>query len=337
VATPQGGHARRLILDGFRGAGAEPAGTDGYFQAIPVSRGVNVMTLVPGRGPQATRTILVAAHYDHLGQGFGQTYWGADDNAAGVAVLLDLANRLMDRRAELRRSVLLCAFDAEEPPFFLSAGMGSMYFVARPTVPLERIDMMICLDLIGHALGPPGLPSEIRDSIFCAGAEQSTGTGPMVDAVASGRRGLHVRRLDSHIVPPLSDHYAFERAMIPSLFFTCGRGEWYHTPADTPETLDYDTIAAVGDFLLDLVVELSRRPGSEVELLAGARDDHATVDTLVRMVESLPETLPLVEAARESLQGLSRRIAADGPLSDEDLNLLRAIAMGLEAGLGRLE
>src|SRR5262249_24604430 len=171
--TAQGAAARRLIHDRFREADTQAAGIDGFYQEVRASRGVNIIARVPGRGPQASRAVLVGAHYDHLGQAFGEVYWGADDNAAGVAVLLALADGLMTRRGELQRSVVLCAFDAEEPPFFLMPGMGSAHFVAHPTVALERIDMMICLDVIGHALGPPGISDDVRESVFCVGAERS--------------------------------------------------------------------------------------------------------------------------------------------------------------------
>ena len=76
--------------------------------------------------PDLDRWVLVAAHYDHLGRAGGHTYRGADDNAAAVAILVDVANSIARTRPQ-GRGILFAAFDAEEPPYFLSDSMGSEY------------------------------------------------------------------------------------------------------------------------------------------------------------------------------------------------------------------
>jgi hypothetical protein len=269
-----------------------------------------------------------------LGESGGLIYWGADDNGAGVAVLLDLARRLVARRDELRRGVLFCAFDGEEPPFFLGPGMGSVRFVEQPTVPLERIDMMICLDVIGHALGPVGTPEEIRRSIFCVGAERSAGTAPIVDQLAAEARGVRVRRLDSHVVPPLSDHFAFERAGIPFLFFTCGRDEHYHMPTDTPDKLDYEKLTATSEFLADLVVALSQRPEAPVRFQPEGREDAVTLETLRQPLAGLPQASVRLEEMSTWLEGLSREVSAGRLLSRHEQVLVSGMVSELEANLG---
>jgi Zn-dependent M28 family amino/carboxypeptidase len=276
----------------------------------------------------------VGAHYDHLGQSGGQIYWGADDNGSGVAVLLDLARRLVGRGSEVRRGVLLCAFDGEEPPFFLGPGMGSVHFVQYPTVPLERIDMMICLDIIGHALGSDETPEEIRRSILCVGAERSAGTGPLLDRVAAEARGVRVRRLDSHVVPPLSDHFAFERAGIPFLFFTCGRNEHYHMPTDIPEKLDYGKLRATSEFLADLVVVLSQRPDAPVRFLPKGREDAVTLKTLNQLIVGLPQASVRFREKSRWLQRLSREVIGGRLLSRDEQVLVGGMVLELEANLG---
>ncbi|HEY0137190.1 MAG TPA: M28 family peptidase, partial [Nannocystis sp.] len=137
--TPEGIAAREVVVRAMTSAGVAPGGTDGYLQTVPRC-GANVLGELPGAGPLADRTVVVAAHYDHLGKaGGGQAYWGADDNAAAVAILVETGRVLASRGAGGRR-VVLAAYDGEEPPHFMQGTMGSMYHVAHPTAPLASID-----------------------------------------------------------------------------------------------------------------------------------------------------------------------------------------------------
>src|SRR5688572_1665126 len=149
--TPGGLAARRIVMDAFREAGLAPV-----EQKIQV--GANVLASVPGT---TDRWVLVAAHYDHLGKHGRDIYRGADDNAAAVAILVEVGRALA--REKLKRGVIFAAFDAEEPPHYLQETMGSQEWARRPTVPLDRLDLMICMDLVGHALGPTGTPEDVRD------------------------------------------------------------------------------------------------------------------------------------------------------------------------------
>lgn len=144
----------------------------------------------------------LGAHYDHLGEGHAGIYRGADDNAAAVAILVEVA-RSLGRRSG-KRGVLFAAFDAEEPPIFRSPTMGSQHFVDHPPLPLESVDMMVCMDLVGHALGPEGTPPAVRNTVFAVGAERSSGTAAHVEALAHAVPGLVVRRVDAEAIPPLS-------------------------------------------------------------------------------------------------------------------------------------
>src|SRR5262249_41004397 len=146
-------------------------GLDPLVQTVPGCQGANVLATFPGR---SDRWVLVAAHYDHLGTQEGLVYRGADDNAAAVAILVDVANAIARSRPE-GRGVLFAACDAEEPPYFLSEAMGSVQFASQPIVPLDSIDLMICMDLVGHSLGPEGLPADVRDTVFALGSERSAG------------------------------------------------------------------------------------------------------------------------------------------------------------------
>lgn len=329
--TPGGLLARAHVETAFTELGLVAAGPDGYQQAIPEIGGANLLGVIPGTGPHADRYVAVNAHYDHLGIHFGEVFPGADDNASGVAVLLDVAGQLVEQGG-LDRSVLIMAVDAEEPLHFLTENMGSIYFVDHPTVPLEQIDVMVNLDLVGHPLGPPELPDEVRNTVLVMGAEKSPGLGALIDRIGRDASGLFLRRLDADVIPPMSDHYAFQRVGIPFLFFNIGRDRHYHTPQDTAEKLDYPKMVALADSLAALIRELAARD-DKYSFEPEAVDDTATLSTLVelgRHAGPLHHNSTQVMALVGKLQ---QRLEAGAPLSSGDRGALRATILALEEAL----
>ena len=324
--SPEGRAARARIVEEFTAIGAAPGGEDGYLQPVPRC-GANVLAEIPGSGPLADRTIVLAAHYDHLGKlRGGQAYWGADDNAAAVAILVEVGRKLV-ADAQPGRRVVLAAYDGEEQPHFMHGTMGSMYHVAHPTAPLENIDMMVCMDLCGHAIGPAGLPASVRDSLFVLGAELSDGTAALVDAAARPN-GVVPRRIDLDLLPPLSDYYAFREAGVPVLFLTCGRWEHYHQITDTPDRLDYRKIVATVDYLADLARRLRERPGP-VRLQSSARDDASTIASLRALAAALA---PFAPPAAEAMRQLGA-LAAAVPLTPARRQQLSTMVHALEHAL----
>jgi len=128
TGTEGGRRARGLVVGAFREAGLDPD-----EQAIPRCNGTNVLARIPG---DVDRWVLVAAHYDHLGTLLGEVYRGADDNAAAVAILVELAHSLAVR-PPTGRGVILAAFDAEEPPHFLTSleSLGALAEALAPASP----------------------------------------------------------------------------------------------------------------------------------------------------------------------------------------------------------
>jgi hypothetical protein len=326
TGSPEGERARRWIASQFEALGLS-AFSDDFVQTVPAVHGGNVLGFIPG---ESEGTILVAAHFDHLGKASGgDAYWGADDNAAGVGILLDVARRLRGRR--LPKRVLFAAFDAEEPPHFLSANMGSQHFVRNPPIPISSIDMMICMDLMGHALGDEDLPDGVRRSVFALGAEKTTGAGGIVDAVSAAAGGVRVRRMGSDVIPPLSDYYAFAEERVPYLFLTAGRWKHYHTVTDTPEKLDYRKMIASADFLSSLVVELSHRERGLFD--PGARDDRKSLRTLREMGELLRTHVPAVSAVEPILESLEKEVDRHGALRSTEQQTLASLVGTLESFL----
>jgi Zn-dependent M28 family amino/carboxypeptidase len=328
--TPGGLLARAYVEAAFEELGIIPAGENGYRQPIPDIGGANLLGTIPGQGPNADRYVLFNAHYDHIGVQFGEIHPGADDNASGVAVLLDVARNLVEAGG-LDRSVLIVSFDAEEPPYFYTPKMGSIHFVANPTVPLEQVDMMICLDLIGHPFGPPELPQDVRNSMLIMGAEKSPGVGEIVDRAGDEISGIVPRRLDADIIPPLSDHYAFQQAHVPFLFFNVGRDRHYHTPQDTPEKLDYDKMVGLADYLIVLIRDLAAKDTFTYD--ACAVDDEATLTTLVELGRHAGPLARKPKQVMALVDKLEQRRDAGEPLSRSDRGSLQATILALEEAL----
>ena len=324
AGSPGGVRARGLVTQWLAEAGLEPE-----VQAIPRVGGANLLARVPG---SVDRWVLVAAHYDHVGVLGGQIYRGADDNAAAVAILLEVAAAL-HAHPPRGRGVLIAAFDAEEPPNFLSSTMGSQHFADHPTVPLETIDLMVCMDLVGHALGDRRLPAAVRDTVFALGAERSRGPAAHVDALATVADGVGVRRVDAETIPPLSDYHAFWERSVPFLFLSNGRSRHYHTPGDTPETLDFAKMAATARWLERFVRETCERPEPRIEW-TGARDDASTARTLADIARALESVSPDAAAARAKAEAVLARCGPDGRLAERHRGELARLTMLMEQGLG---
>jgi hypothetical protein len=324
AGTPGGRAARALVVEALRAAGLDPS-----EQLVPGCDGANVLATLPGN---TNRWVVVAAHYDHLGTQDGAVYPGADDNAAAVAILVDVARALAHSRPS-GRGILFAAFDAEEPPHFLTPAMGSNHFVAQPTVPLDAIDLMVCMDLVGHALGPEGLPAEVRNTVFALGSERSTGTSARVAALERATAGVIVRRTDAEIIPPLSDYAAFWQREIPFLFLTNARSRIYHTPDDVPAQLDYPKMSATARWLEGLVREVCVDPVRKVEFCAGVRDDASTLHTIIALASSLAEIAPQAVIGRTLAENLLAQCDENGRLPDSRQPDVQALVGLLESGL----
>ncbi|MSP59884.1 MAG: M28 family peptidase [Myxococcales bacterium] len=335
AGSVEGREARAQIITVLADAGVTPAGEGaGWEQAIPIHGGANVIGRVAAKGAADARAILVGAHYDHLGwiRPGAEAWWGADDNAAAVAILVEVARALAAAPPEGgpgTRQVLICAFDGEEAPHFLTEGMGSEHFARHPLVPLDRIDLMIALDLCGHALGSSETPAVVRDSLLVLGGETSEGTAALIDGLAP-EPGLFPRRSGINLLPPLSDYHPFREREVPFLFLTGGRWRHYHEPTDTPDRLDYPRMAATARWLERLVRAAAARPG-ETRFLPDGSDDSATVRTLRALVA------PLVGHWRHAGITLARIDAlaaqANRPLSMLQFTELRTLAAIVESAL----
>jgi hypothetical protein len=219
--------------------------------------------------PGATRpeeVVVVGAHYDSV---LGSP--GANDNASGVAALLEIARLLRNR--PLGRTVRLVAFVNEEPPFYHSREMGSMRYAERARARGERVTAMLSLETIGYYTDAPGsqhypwpLGLFYPDTGDFIGFVGNLGSRALVRrALASFRR--HASFPSEGVAAPgwlvgvgWSDHWSFWQAGYPAIMVTdtaLFRYDDYHSPRDTPERLDYDRTARVVTGLARVVEDLA--------------------------------------------------------------------------------
>lgn len=221
-------------------------------------------------GPDTPERIVVGAHYDSCGD-----TPGADDNASGVAGLIELAHLLGD--TDLNRRVELVAYTLEEPPFFRTQHMGSAQHARRAANEGIDIKAMLCLEMIGYFSDVPNsqhFPSFALKALYpdtgnflaIIGTGGDGGLTKKVKIAARGATELPVHSLSASKNYPMidfSDHlnywnYGFNAVMLTDTAFM--RNTRYHTDDDTPDTLDYDRMADVVVGTHAAVVALANGP-----------------------------------------------------------------------------
>jgi hypothetical protein len=233
--------AAAYLIDEFRRLKLEPLFGGQFVQEIPGTEpariaGRNVGAMLRGSDPALRdEWVIASAHYDHLGVCDGKLYPGADDNASGVAMMLEVARVLVAADPPPRRSVMFIGFDLEEKGLF-----GSRYLVAHPPVPLRQVVLFITADMIGRSL--LGLGDR---RVFVLGTEHAPGLRPWIDRAARGQP-LQIGLLGSDVlILNRSDYGPFRSRQIPYLFFSTGENPRYHSPEDGPQTLDYPKLTAI--------------------------------------------------------------------------------------------
>ena len=213
----------------------------------------NVIGFIEGSDPILNKEyIIIGAHYDHLGYGGHmsgslnpdsmQIHNGADDNASGIAGILELSHKLMTNKKLLGRSIIAICFDAEEKGL-----LGSKFYTQTPTKDLEQTAIMINMDMIGRLNEKP---------ITVGGVGSAKTLSETIEVVQKN----HTLKIDKNISGMdfgRSDHASFYREDIPVLFFFTGAHQDYHKPSDDWDKIDYQGEKEVLNFVYDLIVQLS--------------------------------------------------------------------------------
>jgi hypothetical protein len=335
--------AARYIEDHFRALKLPPAFGDSYTQVIPslldgddgarpsLGLGRNVGAMLPGSDPQLKdEWVVLSAHYDHLGRKADGYFPGADDNASGVAMLLEVAERFALQRHRPRRTILFVAFDQEE------AGLlGSTHFATRPPLPFKNLKAFLTADMIGRSMA-----NLMDEYVYVLGSESSPGLLKLVRDNPPAE-GLTAGRLGADVVGTRSDYGAFRDRRVPFLFFCTGMHPDYHRPTDTPDKLDYEKLRKVSLWIHSLTEKLAdadAAPAWAAQPPPPDPDEVKTILALVVRVLDNPEKFPLSETQTRLANGVRTRLsamAARGTVTpDERSGLLAAARLLMASGFG---
>jgi len=258
--------AAKYIAKQFKQAGLQPKGDNGtWYHQFSFKKSSDPHGNVAADAPQiqsrnvvayldngAPYTIVIGAHYDHLGLGHdrnsleansaGKIHNGADDNASGVSGVLELARYFAKNGVKEQHNFLFLCFSGEELGL-----MGSKKFTETPGIDLSKVNFMINMDMIGR------LNDEKR--IMVGGV----GTAPeFVPLINSMKSGLTVKQDSAGIGP--SDHTSFYLKNIPVLFFFTGQHSDYHKPTDDIEKVNINGVKEVLDYAARMIESLDKKP-----------------------------------------------------------------------------
>jgi hypothetical protein len=228
----------------------------------------NVVMVLPGEDEKLKEEYLIfGAHFDHLGMG-GQgsssravdtvgVHHGADDNASGVALLIEMAGRFAGTKGSHKRSLVFVAFTGEEVGMF-----GSKHFTENPVIDLSKVNAMINFDMVGRL-------RETRE--FSLGGVGTADSLKERAAAVADTNLLKLTFTEEGSGP--SDHASFYSKNIPVLYFTTGAHEDYHTPADSWDKINYNGIVDEGDLVFKMTSGLANEPARLKFKEAGPKDD----------------------------------------------------------------
>ncbi|MBR1950645.1 MAG: TonB family protein [Bacteroidales bacterium] len=213
----------------------------------------NVIGIVEGYDPKLRNEyVVVGAHYDHLGTSVlkrdgkevEQIYYGADDNASGVATLIEVARQVASQHFMFRRSVIFALFGAEELGM-----MGSWYFLNRSFRHTDDIVAMINLDMVGRS----GRDNTMQVYTADANVEMME----IINWLSGRALSIAPKYTPTDYFP--SDHRNFYQKGIPVALFTSGTHRDYHTVRDTPDKLDYSQMEKLVEYVYSMAEVLANR------------------------------------------------------------------------------
>ncbi len=211
----------------------------------------NLIATIPGRDPKLKAEVIVlGAHMDHLGRGErhslggesakGQFHAGADDNASGTALLMELALQL--KSAKPKRTILLAHFSGEEEGL-----LGSAHWIKHPTVPIQSVKAMLNFDMVGRM--DPKKPNLLLGGL---GAPKAA----LEHAKSLAPAGLSIGG-DLGAAAGASDHLSFALAKIPTFFFFTGLHSDYHKPSDTADKINSAGMVMVANYARSVTLDLA--------------------------------------------------------------------------------
>ena len=245
----------------------------------------NVIGVLEGEGPLADETVIVGAHYDHLGMGGSGTFapWtvaihnGADDNASGTAALIEVARRITSSGVKPKRRIVFMAFTGEERGL-----LGSAYYVKSPRWPLDKTVAMLNMDMVGRLN---------ENKLIVQGVDTAKEFDAIIDGLNKNYNFV-ITKKPGGFGP--SDHASFYPHQIPVMHMFTGTHSDYHRPSDDWEKVNVEGMRRIADMVADVTLAIadaearptyvaSKRP--EVAASGGSRPYLGTIPDFASPIE----------------------------------------------------
>lgn len=248
--------AREYIIKRIAELGLKPCG-DNYVHEFKVNTlkqanvGKNILACQYTKENPAAKYLVVSAHYDHVGVNNNKIYFGADDNASGVAGVLAVAQNMKDTTT--KHHIVYAFFDGEERGL-----LGAHAFVKQDMIPRKDIAANLNFDMIARG---------DKNELFISGAHHNPAFKSILDNVNNNKAANSIQVLFDHDRPeqgsndwtPQSDHYAFFKVGIPHLYFGVEDHADYHKPTDTFEKINPQFFDACIEFLKQAVKRVDQQ------------------------------------------------------------------------------
>ena len=255
AGSPDAHRAANYITRQWRAMGLKPLWNNDYrmpFELSGKSEYNNLIAIIEGNDPVLKNEfIVIGGHYDHLGVRKGKIYNGADDNASGTACVTEVARQLLARQGELKRSVIICAFDAEE------MGLHGSTALAKKMEELNllgRVKLMMSVDMVGWLKQSGSLTLEGTGTLL--NSDQLTDTKSLGIPIKITSKRFETSPFGA------TDTEPFAKKGVPTLAVTTGLKSPYHKPEDDADLIDYKGLDLVTDYMAALTLRAANHQGT---------------------------------------------------------------------------
>ena len=251
AGSEDGAKARAYILDQWNEIGIEPFFAEGF--EIPFSRNglnmANLVGIIPGNDPALKdEYILLGAHFDHIGYKNGEICNGADDNASGSSALIEIARMLKENQKQLKRSVIIAAFDGEEQGLWGSEELAKKM---KSDGSINNIKCMMSIDMVGWYAK--------NGKLEILGAGTIKNGEKLLEQNADGLK-LKIENFETAILTATDTRSFAKNYHVPTLHIFTGLKSPYHKPADDADLIDYDGLENISCYITRVTTQMASDP-----------------------------------------------------------------------------
>ena len=248
-----GAKARQYILNQYKEIGLQPYSGNGVYPFRPSQSMTsmmlgkdslsNIIMIIPGNDHELKNEyIVLGAHYDHVGVKGGKVHNGADDNASGSTALIEIARELYAHRSELKRSVIIAAFDGEEEGLF-----GSKEMVRMLGKEIDKVKVMLSIDMVGWL--------SANDALIIEGTSTLSGCKETLQKLGDEQgMQLRLKGFERSVMTATDTEPFAEQGQRPTLAITTGLKSPYHKPEDDADLIDYEGLDRICSFISELTL-----------------------------------------------------------------------------------